>query len=212
MKRIQLAFLSVLISQVLPLLGRPELIVDYKNVVLILANLSLWLFQPAVSVQETKEHRSFDRYSVLLIIAMSMLSTIVPIVDWAYFSGSETSNSIATIAGFIILWSGVFLRNYSIKILGKHFTATVQLQKGHRLITNGPYGIIRHPSYLGALIALIGSAIFLNSLVGTITAVAAMMIAYLVRINAEEKMLVNSFGNRYREYQKNTKKLIPFIW
>jgi protein-S-isoprenylcysteine O-methyltransferase Ste14 len=96
--------------------------------------------------------------------------------------------------------------------LGKHFTATVQLQKGHRLITNGPYGIIRHPSYLGALIALIGSAIFLNSLVGTITAVAAMMIAYLVRINAEEKMLVNSFGNRYREYQKNTKKLIPFIW
>jgi protein-S-isoprenylcysteine O-methyltransferase Ste14 len=143
---------------------------------------------------------------------MSIISTIVPIVDWAYFSSPEDSNTIVTFAGFIILWIGVLLRNYSIKLLGKHFTATVQLQKGHELITKGPYGIIRHPSYLGALIALIGSAVFLNSSAGTVTAIAAMMVAYFIRIDAEEKMLLNSFGNTYREYQKNTKKLIPFIW
>jgi protein-S-isoprenylcysteine O-methyltransferase Ste14 len=212
MKRIQLAILSVSISQVIPLIGKTELILDYKNIVLIVANISLWLFQPAVSIKETKEHKPFDRYSVILIISMSMLSTIVPIIDWAYFSDSYVSNPVANIAGFIILWSGVLLRNYSIKILGRHFTATVQLQKGHQLITKGPYGIIRHPSYLGALIAMVGSAIFLNSFIGVVTAVVAMMVAYVIRINAEEKMLVSSFGTLYREYQKHTKKLIPFIW
>jgi protein-S-isoprenylcysteine O-methyltransferase len=143
---------------------------------------------------------------------MSVISTIVPIVDWAYFSNAEAPVTTGTIAGFIILWTGVLLRNYSIKLLGKHFTATIQLHSDHRLITSGPYGIIRHPSYLGALLAIIGIAIFLNSFIGVIVAFIAMMIAYTVRIDAEEKVLKGLFGNVYTEYQKRTKKLIPFLW
>ena len=143
---------------------------------------------------------------------MSVISTIVPIIDWAYFSSTEAPVTIGTIVGFIILWTGVLLRNYSIKLLGKHFTATIQLQSDHRLVTSGPYGIIRHPSYLGALLAIVGIAIFLNSFIGVIVAFIAMMIAYTVRISAEEKVLKGLFGSVYIEYQKRTKKLIPFLW
>jgi protein-S-isoprenylcysteine O-methyltransferase Ste14 len=141
-----------------------------------------------------------------------MLSTIIPIIDWAYFSDNTSSNGVLTIVGFVILWSGVLLRNYSIKILGKHFTATIQLQKEHKLISKGPYSAIRHPSYLGALLALVGSAMFLNSLIGTFAAVVAMITAYVVRIKAEEKVLENLFGNEYQDYKNRTKKLIPFVW
>jgi len=212
MKKLQLAVSSVVISQVIPLLFKPELILHYKNIVLIAANVSLWLFQPAVSAKETNDNKSNDRYSVVLIIVMSLLSTIIPILDWAYFSNPNESNTTVTIIGFILLWSGVLLRNYSIKILGRHFTPTIQLQKDHDLITYGPYNIIRHPSYLGAMIALAGSAIFLNSLIGTVAAIAAMMFAYSVRIKAEEKVLAGLFGSKYHEYQKRTKRLIPIIW
>ncbi len=212
MKKLQLALTSVIVSQIVPLLSKPELILNYKNLVLIAANVSLWLFQPAVSAKETKENKSNDRYSVVLIILMSMLSTIIPIVDWAYFSEPASSNIAITIAGFCILWAGVVLRNYSIKILGKHFTATIQLHKEHRLITYGPYSTVRHPSYLGALLALVGSAIFLNSLVGTLAAIIAMVIAYVVRIKAEERALESLFGDEYYNYKKRTKKLIPFVW
>jgi protein-S-isoprenylcysteine O-methyltransferase Ste14 len=212
MKKFQLALSSIIISQVIPLLGRPELILHYKNIILIAANLSLCLFQPPVSAKETKENKSNDGYSVVLIIAMSMLSTIVPIVDWAYFSDPYQSDAVFTVVGFVVLWSGVILRNYSIKILGKHFTATIQLQKGHELISKGPYSAIRHPSYLGALLALVGSAIFLNSLIGTLASIAAMILAYIVRIKAEEHALENLFGNQYHDYKKRTKKLIPFVW
>lgn len=212
MKKLKLALSSVIISQVIPLLLKPELIIHYKNLVLIAANMALWLFQPSVSAKETADNKSNDQYSVLLIIAMSMISTIVPIVDWAYFSPTQSGDVAITILGFLLLWSGVLLRNYSIKILGRHFTATIQLQKDHHLIQHGPYRIIRHPSYLGALVALVGSAVFLNSLAGTITAVVAMMIAYFFRINAEEKVLAGLFGKDYHNYQKTTKKLIPFFW
>jgi protein-S-isoprenylcysteine O-methyltransferase Ste14 len=211
-KKIQLAISSVLITQIIPLLGKPELILHYKNVIVMLANMSLWLFQPAVSAKETTENKSRDGYSVILILIMSVLSTIIPVVDWAYFSNPYESNLAATIAGFIILWFGVVLRNYSIRILGKHFTPTIQLQQDHDLITAGPYSIIRHPSYLGALLAIVGIAIFFNSLIGTIAACIAMMIAYVVRIDAEEKALESLFGSKYQEYQQRTKKLIPFLW
>ena len=212
MKKIQLAATSVLITQVIPLLGNPELIIHPKNLVIMAVNVSLWLYQPAVSAKETAENKTRDNYSVLLIIAMSVLSTVIPIVDWAYFSNPQSSDNVVTIIGFIVMWFGVILRNYSIKLLGKHFTPTIQLQQDHQLITSGPYQLIRHPSYLGALLAIVGIAIFLNSITGTISTVIAMMIAYVVRISKEEAVLKSLFGATYTEYQKSTKKLIPFLW
>lgn len=211
-KKIQLAVISSTITQVIPLLGKPALIIHYKNLVIIAALFCIWLFQPSVSAKETSENKSNDRYSVILIIAMSMLSNIVPLVDWAYFSGPEYKSTAATIIGFIVLWAGILLRNYSIKLLGKHFTATIQLQKNHTLITSGPYSIIRHPSYLGAFLAFLGIAIFLNSAAGAVFVVVAMIVAYTIRIGAEEKALISLFGTVYTNYQKKTKKLIPFLW
>jgi protein-S-isoprenylcysteine O-methyltransferase Ste14 len=143
---------------------------------------------------------------------MSVVSTIVPVVDWGYFSPDKPTNAIATIAGFIILWSGVFLRNISIKILGKYFTPTVQLQSDHNLVTTTPYNVIRHPSYLGALLAIVGIAIFLNSFIGAAVAFVCMMIAYVIRIEAEEKALESLFGSAYTDYKRRTKRLIPFLW
>src|SRR5919205_1092070 len=116
-KKIQLAIVSTLITQVLPLLAKPQLIIHYKNLVIIAALFAIWLFQPAVSAKETSENKSNDRYSVVLIIVMSLLSNIVPLLDWAYFHGPDNQNTVVTIVGFIVLWSGILLRNYSIKLL-----------------------------------------------------------------------------------------------
>lgn len=212
MKKLKLAVLTILVSQILPLLGKPELIIHYKNLVILAGNATVWLYHPAVSKKETSVNRSSDKNSVLLIIIMSLISTIVPLVDWAYFSNAFDSNLLITILGFIVMWSGILLRNYSVKILGEHFTPTIQIQRNHALIKKGPYSIIRHPSYTGAMLALVGNAIFLNSALGVGVAIIAMLIAYKVRIDAEEYALKEKFGNLYSEYQSQTKKLIPGIW
>jgi len=212
MKKIKLATLTVLITQVLPLIAKPELIFHYKNLVIIAGNICVWLFHPAVSSKETTENKNNDRYSVLLIITMSLVSTIIPVLDWAYFSNPNESNMLQTVAGIVFICAGIGLRNYSVHLLGRHFTPTIQLQKDHELITAGHYSIIRHPSYTGALLALVGGALWLNSSIGIISAIIAMMIAYTVRISAEERVLKSLFGNVYTEYQKNTKRIIPFVW
>jgi protein-S-isoprenylcysteine O-methyltransferase Ste14 len=211
MKRLVLALLSISISQVLPLLFKPEMILHERNLVLIAANLLIWLTQPPVSVEETKSNQSSDKNSVLIIIVCSMISVIAPIVDWAYF-GTDTYQTSWTVLGLVLIVFGIALRAWSVQKLGRHFTATVQLKDDHKLITKGPYAIVRHPSYSGALTAIVGSAVFLNSLVGTCVAFFFMMLAYYIRINIEEKVLFGKFGERYSSYQKRTRKLIPFIW
>jgi protein-S-isoprenylcysteine O-methyltransferase Ste14 len=96
--------------------------------------------------------------------------------------------------------------------LGKNFTATVKITKEHELIKTGPYKVIRHPSYLGALIAIIGCPVFLNNTYTIFISCIAMMIAYYFRINVEEKTLSNHFGEFYEDYKKTTYRLLPLIW
>jgi protein-S-isoprenylcysteine O-methyltransferase Ste14 len=96
--------------------------------------------------------------------------------------------------------------------LGKFFTATVQIKDDHQLIQGGPYQIVRHPSYTGAFLAILSSSMILNSWIGFIIAFIAMSLAYYVRIGIEERELIGKFQDRYIEYKKKTKMIIPYVW
>lgn len=58
--------------------------------------------------------------------------------------------------GLILLAFGIMLREWSIWVLGKHFTVRVQVSEKAKLVTQGPYMYIRHPSYTGILLTFIG--------------------------------------------------------
>ena len=211
MKRIVLAVSSIIISQVLPLLGQPELIIHNKNIVIMLANAAIWLTQPPVSGTETVQHKSRDKFSVLLILFFSIGSIIVSVIDWAYLHQTVSSDYLLII-GLILILFGIILRSWSIRILGKFFTPTIQIKEDHTLIIRGPYSIVRHPSYLGAWATITGAAMFFGSYIGVIVALAGMGTSYYIRIDLEEKALIEVFGQQYRNYQQKVKKIIPFVW
>jgi protein-S-isoprenylcysteine O-methyltransferase Ste14 len=211
MKRVILAVSSIVISQILPLLGKPELIIHNKNIVIMLANAAIWLTQPPVSSTETVEHKGRDKFSVLLILFSSIGSIIVSVVDWAYLHQTFTSDYLLII-GLILIIFGIILRSWSIQILGKFFTPTIQIKEDHALIIKGPYSIVRHPSYLGAWTTVAGAAIFFGSYIGFIFALAGMGVSYYIRIDLEEKALIEVFGQQYKKYQQRVKKIIPFVW
>ena len=120
--------------------------------------------------------------------------------------------NVMSFIGAGMLLTGIVLRVWSINILGRHFTATVKVIDKHELIKIGPYKIVRHPSYLGALISITGCPLFLNNFYTCFFCFFAMMIAYYFRINVEENTLALKFGSDYKQYQENTYRLIPFIW
>ncbi len=212
MRKIVLASVSNILMVILPLLGKPALMVHYKILVIILGSIAMWLTQPAFTVKETSDKKSSDRFSVILILAMSFISVVVPVVDWAYFKFDQDGLNWITVLGILMIVVGITFRALAVRYLGKYFTPTVQIKDDHKLITTGPYSIVRHPSYTGAFLAIIAGGVVLESLVGFIISCTAMIIAYYVRIGIEEKELTANFGIAYEQYQKNTKMIIPYVW
>ncbi|CAG8584040.1 12303_t:CDS:2 [Ambispora leptoticha] len=119
--------------------------------------------------------------------------------------------------GRMLGWSGVFLiifgysfRMYSLR--DKWSTRTVVVADGLMVIGTGPYRYIRHPAYTGQIIAWLGFALSSGNLLVIFTIMSMICLAYWNQIRVEEEIMVEKFGDEYREYQRSTKKLIPFIY
>jgi protein-S-isoprenylcysteine O-methyltransferase len=117
-----------------------------------------------------------------------------------------------TWVGIAIMISGVVFRQYAISVLGKFFTATIQIKKDHELIQTGPYRYIRHPSYLGILIMAFGLGIAMANWISLLLCLVLPTIGLMQRIRFEEKELEQHFGKQYQDYKKNTRRVIPFIY
>ena len=85
------------------------------------------------------------------------------------------------------------------------------VQPGHKLVTSGVYGVIRHPSYLGLLVNSLGWALAFRSGVGVLLTVL-LIPPLLARIRAEERMLRTEFGSEYDLYCIRTSRLIPTLY
>jgi protein-S-isoprenylcysteine O-methyltransferase Ste14 len=114
--------------------------------------------------------------------------------------------------GLIITAIGGFVRVATVFELGHRFSIFVAVQPDHHLKTDGFYRFVRHPSYLGALLAMAGWALVFRSIAGLLLT-AAMCMPIIARIRAEEEFLVREFGEQYRSYQQHTRwRLLPFVY
>ena len=122
------------------------------------------------------------------------------------------------IDGDLVRWIGVLLfaiggalRLWPVFVLGDRFSGLVAIQPGHKLVTDGVYRIIRHPSYLGLLINSLGWSLAFRSGVGVLLT-ALMIPPILARIRSEEALLASEFGEPYRAYRSRTARLIPGVY
>jgi protein-S-isoprenylcysteine O-methyltransferase Ste14 len=114
-------------------------------------------------------------------------------------------------AGVALLAFGGSLRLWPVFVLRDRFSGLVAIQPGHTLVTDGVYGVIRHPSYLGLIVGSLGWGMAFNSWVGVLLA-APLIPPLLARIHAEERLLQSQFGDEYAAYRARTSRLIPGIY
>lgn len=106
---------------------------------------------------------------------------------------------------------GFVLGVYGIYAIGIfNFSAYPTPRKDSKLVANGPYKLIRHPMYLAVLLYCIPIALFQPTAIKTLTIVLLLFIL-LVKIRVEEGFLENRFSN-YKDYQKQSWRLIPFLY
>jgi protein-S-isoprenylcysteine O-methyltransferase len=114
--------------------------------------------------------------------------------------------------GIALVWIGMLYRLWSVRTLGAFFSPRLVIQKGHSLITQGPYRFVRNPSYTAALVAMSGLGISLGNGLSLAILLVTGLIVYLGRIKSEEKMLAEAFGRTYAAYKRRSWALIPFVW
>jgi protein-S-isoprenylcysteine O-methyltransferase Ste14 len=113
--------------------------------------------------------------------------------------------------GAVLCIAGGCLRMWPVFLLGRRFSGLVAIQPGHELLTTGLYGVVRHPSYLGLLVNMLGCALAFRSWVGVLLA-ALTLPPLLARIRAEEALLASQFGAQYEAYRARTARLIPGLY
>jgi protein-S-isoprenylcysteine O-methyltransferase Ste14 len=121
-------------------------------------------------------------------------------------------SEVFRLLGLIIFLMGQSFRWYSIYYLGRYFTANVAISPDHRLIESGPYRFIRHPSYTGNFIAVIGFGLSLANMASLLVVMVPTFAVHLWRMRIEERALLEAFGDEYRNYMARTKRLVPFVY
>lgn len=115
------------------------------------------------------------------------------------------------VAGISLMWAGIGFRYYAMRVLGPYFTFQVDVRSEQTVIEAGPYRYIRHPSYTGALITVIGLGLALGNWVGIVVLLVFTGIGYAYRIHVEEAELVAALGEPYKNYMGRTQRLVPFV-
>jgi protein-S-isoprenylcysteine O-methyltransferase len=151
-----------------------------------------------------------DKGTARQILWTVYVTQILAVTELVYRRRVSLPLNWVTIITAIVIAFGLILRTWAVVSLGRWFTWNVAAQPGQVLVTNGPYRVIRHPSYMGAWLMFVGSCVLLRSYVAALVASMLLLLAFLRRIRHEESLMLATFPE-YEAYRETTGSLVPRI-
>ena len=164
-----------------------------------------------------KVNKSFrEDWTSLPFLIVTSFGFIVAILDFIFLQNLQFQ-FFSLIGLSLIIIGGYFRMQSRLQLRTKAgfdtlvSTSRLQIVDEQQLVTDGLYKSIRHPLYLGEMLRNFGIVSLFSSLFGIFLIIIG-TIFLLIRINIEEKMLLDAFGSTYQDYKTKTKKLIPHIY
>jgi protein-S-isoprenylcysteine O-methyltransferase Ste14 len=144
----------------------------------------------------------------LPLLAVLLLNIFYPpALEWAHFNSPLGLRVIGLVLAMFclpLLW-------WVFSSIGKNISETVLIKDEHELVTHGPYNWIRHPLYGAALLLLLSISLVFGDWIILGFSLAGILAFRLLVIPAEEKQLLDAFGDEYECYQNRTGALLPWI-
>jgi protein-S-isoprenylcysteine O-methyltransferase Ste14 len=147
-------------------------------------------------------------FRLLFFIGILLLPLGASVAPGAVITGGVHTFVVGAVAG----WLGLLLRWWCFVALGRYFTVVLKTASDQMVVERGPYRFLRHPSYTGLLLALVGCGVMLGNWVATLTAFAVLLTAVVYRIRIEESALLAGLGDEYRRFAEHRARLVPYIW
>ena len=157
---------------------------------------------------QAPEDRGFRTLAAFVFVT----SNLAAIVCLRLFPAASLGGYRTSCIGLALMLVGLLLRWWSIIHLGRFFTKDVVIASDHHLVDSGPYKLIRHPSYTGLLVFIVGVAFCFGNLVSALVLLVPFGALMLRRMRIEEVALSRALGDAYSSYMNRTKRLIPGIY
>jgi protein-S-isoprenylcysteine O-methyltransferase Ste14 len=182
---------------------------------LFFGGLALWtVIEVRQAFNRRPDATRADRGSALIVRLCVIVANLLGALAAIRLTSAALPEGAVTFGiGLLVTWAGIGLRWWCFRTLGRYFTFSVMTSPDQRVITSGPYRLVRHPSYAGLLLILSGIAIVAYANWISLAAVIVLSLAGLAyRIRVEEAALSSTLGQAYTSYAAGRKRLIPLVW
>jgi protein-S-isoprenylcysteine O-methyltransferase Ste14 len=141
-------------------------------------------------------------------IALFLAFPLAFVRAWSFPPGAQLPIFAVGLSTLIL---GSLLRRYCFRTLGQYFTGDVRARSDQPVIRTGPYRLVRHPSYTAGIMMFVGIGLALGSWFSFVLLTIAAIATYAYRVTIEERALLNTIGESYRDYMRETKRFVPHI-
>lgn len=154
-----------------------------------------------------------DRGSLAAVVASIAAGVFIALWCAADVVGATIPGGRAPfVVGLALMWLGILVRQWAVWTLGRFFTVVVRVSDEQVVVDHGPYRWVRHPSYTGLLLTLVGLGAALGNWLSVLSLVVLPTMGLLIRIRVEEQALQNGLGDAYRRYAEHRRRLVPGVW
>jgi protein-S-isoprenylcysteine O-methyltransferase Ste14 len=165
--------------------------------------------------QKQKEAKSETRSGTQEKVLLGLLSfsgflapLVYSVTPWLNFANYALPGWAGWL-GVLLILAALFLFWRGHYDLGLNWSPTLEIRKEHQLITNGIYGVIRHPMYASQWLWVIAQSLLLQNWIAGFFSIVVWALFYFLRVPPEEQMMLDTFGDEYREYLKKTGAVVP---
>jgi protein-S-isoprenylcysteine O-methyltransferase Ste14 len=115
-------------------------------------------------------------------------------------------------AGLVLAVAALIMFRRTHRSLGRNWSVSLDVREGHQLVTDGIYRKVRHPMYSAFWLWAVAQALLLPNWVAGFSGLLGFGILFFGRVGREEGLMLETFGDRYREYMARTSRVIPWIF
>jgi protein-S-isoprenylcysteine O-methyltransferase Ste14 len=162
-------------------------------------------------LEKMSERRVTGQEKFLLFVlwtGMFILPIIYASSNWLDFA-NYTLPAWAGWLGVVLIAGAVFIFWRAHADLGLNWSPTLEIREKHELITRGIYSVIRHPMYASQILWSIAQALLLQNWIAGFGSIVAFIPFYFLRVRAEEQLMLEQFGDRYRSYMQKVGGVFP---
>ena len=152
--------------------------------------------------------------TVLLLVSLTglgILPLIYVVTALPHFADYAFRPSQAWL-GLLLALAALVMFQMTHRALGRNWSISLEVREDHQLITDGIYRKIRHPMYSAFWLWAIAQALLLPNWVAGFTGLIGFGTLFFGRVAREERMMLETFGEGYREYMARTDRIIPWVF